>query len=133
MHVLKKVGIATVGALILTVAVYVAGGKASTASADPGPYWPQLPAYCVQYQYQLQWQLQAAPGQWQFIAGFWQFVPGYAQWVQVPVPVCVRYGFIINQFRMAYPRQCSPYTVPWANLVNCYRNPSYGMGFWGVY
>jgi len=132
MHVFKKVGIAICGAVILTVASFLAGGKASPAYAGPGPYHPQLPAYCVQYQYQLQWQLQAVPGQWRFI-GYWQFVPGYARWVQVQVPVCVRYAFIINQFPMAFPRYCSPYTTPWANLVNCYRNPPFGPGPFGTY
>ena len=120
MHILKKVAIAVVGALILTVASSLAGGKASTVSADPGPYWPQSPAYCVQYQYQLQWRQQHVSGQWQFIAGFWQVVPGYAQWVQVPVPVCVRYAFIFNRFPMVYPQYCSAYTLAVVNL--CYRN-----------
>jgi hypothetical protein len=127
MNIPKRLGIAIFGALILTVASFLVGGKGSTASADTGPNWPQLPAYCVQYQYQLQWQLQAVPGQWQFI-GYWQFVPGYARWVQVPVPVCVRYAFIINRFPMVYPQYCSAYTYPLVNLFNCYRN-QYGRGF----
>ena len=131
MHVLKKVGIAIFGALILTVASFLADGKASPAYADPGPYWPQLPAYCVQYQYQLQWQLQSVPGQWQFI-GYWQFVPGYSRWVQVTVPVCVRYAFI-NRYPMLYPQHCSPYTMPFVNFVNCYRNPYPGVWPFATY
>jgi hypothetical protein len=129
MRIHKRLGIAIFGALILSVAGFLAGGKASPAYADPGPYWPQLPSYCVQYQYQLQWQLRTVPGQWLFIGGFWQFVPPYQQWVQVPVPVCVRYAFIISRFPMVYPQYCNP----WANLYGCYGNQYSGFMPFGTY